>query len=263
MNEIDFVEEALDFSKTLELDLAKKIHAFDDISSTNMKAKELAKKGAEQGTIVLSKIQTKGRGRFDRNWKSPEDGLYFSIILRPNCKPEKATIFPLLAALSICETVKSICDLDVKIKWPNDVLINGRKVSGILLETESKKDLIDHVIIGIGINLNIDLDMLSKEFNATSISYEIGIKLNYFDFFKKVLFQLDKFYKIFSEGKYDIVLSEWKQNSDTIGKNVKIKSSNEEMLGKAINIDENGFLIIKTESGENKKITSGDCFYII
>lgn len=262
MSNKKFVEETQVFSKDLDIDIVKKIIAFSELSSTNSKAKELAQKDEPEGTIILSEIQKSGRGRFNRVWESPEGGLYLSVILRPICKPDKTTLLPLVAALSVSKTISSICDLDVSIKWPNDVLINGKKTSGILLESESKKDGLGYVVLGIGINLNTDVDMFSKDFAATSIAYELGIKLDYYGFLKKLLLNLDYCYRLFKEEKYDNILSEWKKNSDTIGKRVCINMPSEKIEGKAFDIDSSGFLMIETNSGERKTVTSGDCFYI-
>ena len=262
MKEENFVEKTLNFSKNLDVDLIKDFVVFDDISSTNLKAKELAQEGKTEGTVVISKTQNKGRGRFDRVWESPEGGLYLSIILRPRCQPDKITLLPLLAALSVCKTITSVCDLYVKIKWPNDVLINGKKVCGILLESESNKDGLDYVVLGFGINLNVEVDALPNGFNATSISREIGIKLDYYVFLKKLLLNLSEIYTFFIEKKYAILLKEWKVNSDTIGKQVCIDTPSGKINGKAVDIDQSGFLVVVTDSGEHKKITSGDCFYI-
>lgn len=263
MKDKTYIEETQDFSKTLDIDIVDKFVAFDEISSTNLKAKELAQKNAKHGTIVISQIQKKGRGRFDRVWESPEGGLYFSIVLKPECKPDKATLLPLIGALSVCKTITSFSDLYVKIKWPNDVLINGKKASGILLESESDRNGLKYVILGIGINLNTDLSHLSEELHSvsTSISYEIGIKLNYYDFLKKLLVNLDKYYTLFDENKYDAIIKEWKENSDTLGRKVTIDTSTEKITGTAYDIDESGFLIIKTDDGNIKKITSGNCIY--
>jgi len=264
MNKNDYIVKINDFSKNLEIDLVKKLIAFDQIDSTNSKAKELALKNAKEGTIVISKIQKKGRGRFDRIWESPEGGLYFSIILKPKCRVNKTTLLPLIAALSVCKTIKSITDLNVNIKWPNDVLINDKKTCGILLESETKKNEIDFVILGIGLNLNTDMSSISKEIQSisTSIANEIGIMLNYFDFLEKLLTFFNKYYKMFVEKKYDFLINEWKNNSDTINKKVTIDTSDKKITGIAIDIDESGFLIIKTDTDEIKKITTGDCFYI-
>jgi len=262
MKDKEFVEETLDFSKKLNLDLLKESHVFEQVSSTNKKAKELAKKNVPDGTIIISKTQDNGRGRFNRVWISPEGGVYFSIILKPKNKDEKLTLLPLVAALSVYNTIYSLCDLDVKIKWPNDVIINGKKISGILIESESKNNSLDFVVIGIGFNLNVDVDIFPEEYNATSLSYEIGINLDYYDFLKKLLFTLDKYYSLFINEDYDTILNEWRKNSDTIGKNVVINLKDKKISGRAVDIDENGFLIILDEYGNKTKITSGDCFYI-
>jgi BirA family biotin operon repressor/biotin-[acetyl-CoA-carboxylase] ligase len=263
MNKESFAGLVSLFSRNLKNELVNEIVAFEKIDSTNFKAKELAEKGYCEGTVVLSLEQTQGRGRFDRNWESPLGGLYFSIILRPNIKPKQATILPLLGALTVCKTITESTDLDVKIKWPNDVLINSKKSTGILLESDFKDDSINYVILGIGINLNIEISQLSKDLKAssTSISNEIGIKLDYFDFFRKILSNLEKYYKLFWDGKTDLILKEWKKNSDTIGKKVTIDTSSEKITGVAKDIDESGFLIVKTDEGKLKKITSGDCLY--
>jgi len=264
MIEDNYIKSTEDFSKKLNLNIIKKIHIFNHIDSTNKKAKELAQNNSKEGTIVISKVQKKGRGRFDRNWESPEGGLYFSIILKPKITTEKTTLLPLLGALSVYKTIKEITDLNVKIKWPNDVMINGKKACGILLESESDKDQLKYIILGIGINLNNDISSLSKELHSvsTTISNEIGIKLNYYDFFEKLLINIEKYYKLFIQDKHDVLISEWKQNSDTIGRKITINASNEEIIGTAVDIDEFGFLLIKTDNNEIKRITTGDCIYI-
>jgi len=263
MKKNDFIEKTLAFSKTIDIDLIEKFVAFDEVLSTNLKAKELAEKKAKQGTIIISKTQKKGRGRFNRTWESPVGGLYFSIILKPKCKPDKTTLLPLVGALSVCKTITAISDLYVKIKWPNDVLINGKKVSGILLESEYEKNNLKYVILGIGINSNTDLSSLSDDLRpvSTSIAYEIGINLNYYDFLKKLLINLDKYYKTFNEKKYDTLIKEWKNNSDTLDRQICIDTSKEKITGTAFDIDESGFLLVKTDNGDVKKITSGDCIY--
>lgn len=263
MNEEDYIKKTKKFIESISLDIIHDSFVFDEVNSTNLKAKELLKKNAKHGSLITSKIQKKGRGRLDRNWESPKGGLYFSIILKPECKAERATLLPLIGALSICKTITDLSDLYVKIKWPNDVLINDKKVSGILLETEFAKDKIKYVILGIGINLNTDISALGQKLksNSTSISYEIGIKLDYHDFFRKILINLDKYYTMFDEKQYDKIILEWKNNSDTLGKKITIDSSSGKINATAMDIDESGFLIVKTDDGEIKKITSGDCFY--
>lgn len=263
MKDTTFIEKTLDFSKNLDIDLVKKVIVFDEIPSTNSKAKELARKGEEEGTIVIARIQKKGRGRFDRLWESPEGGLYLSIILRPDCPPNKATILTLVTSLVVSKTINSY-DLSSNIKWPNDVRVNGKKIAGILLESEAHKNKVEYIILGVGINLNIDTNFLSKKIRliSTSLSREIGTSVDYHSFFKKLLFNFDKYYKLFLDKKYDLILKEWKNQSDTLGRRVRINTSSEQIIGKAYDIDQSGFLIVIGDSGERKKVASGDSFYI-
>ena len=263
MKDTAFVERTLNFSKNLDIDFVKKIIVFDEIPSTNSEAKKLARKGEEEGTVIITQIQKKGRGRFDRLWESPEGGLYLSIILRPDCSPNKATLLPLIASLAVSKTINSY-DFSAKIKWPNDVRVNEKKIAGILLESEAHENRLEYVVLGIGINLNTDTNLLSEEIRSisTSLSEEIGTSVDYHSFVKKLLFNFDKYYKVFLDKKYDYIIKEWKNQSDTVGRRVRITTSSEQIIGKACDIDQSGFLIVIRDSGERKKVASGDCTYI-
>ena len=264
MNGNVYVENTTDCCRNLDIDLVKNVFVFDELSSTNIKSKEFARNGEPEGTIVISRVQTKGRGRFDRKWESPEGGFYLSIILRPQVKASKTTLLPLIAALSICETINSLYDVSSTIKWPNDVRINGKKVAGILLESESNGNKLDFVILGMGINLNMHMDQLSPELKSTStsIANELKKSVDHHEFLRCLLLAVNRYYKVFLNRDINSILSEWKKHSDTLGRNVKVVTSSDEIVGKASDIDEAGFLIVITDSGEYKKVTSGDCFYI-
>lgn len=263
MKDTMFIEKTLDFSKNLNINFVKKIIVFNEIPSTNSKAKELAQKGEEEGTIVISRIQKKGRGRFDRLWESPEGGLYLSIILRPDCPPNKATLLTLVTSLVVSKTINRY-DLSSNIKWPNDVRVNGKKIAGILLESEAHENKVEYIILGVGINLNTDTNLLSKKikFISTSLSEEIGNSVDYYNFLKNLLFNFNKYYKIFLDKKYESILKEWKKQSDTLGRRVRITTSSEQIIGRACDIDQSGFLIVIKDSGKYKKATSGDSIYI-
>ena len=240
----------------------KKIIVFDALPSTNSKAKELARNGGEEGTIVISKVQKKGRGRFDRYWESPEGGLYLSVILRPKTPSDKTTLLPLVASLAVFDTIKSY-GLNTKIKWPNDVRVNRKKIAGILLESEADGNKLEYAVLGIGINLNTDINKFSRELreNVTSLSQELDTVVDYQQFLEKLLSALAAHYSVFSNGDFDTIIEKWKQHSDTLGKKVKIATSTDEIIGKACDVDQSGFLAVVTDSGEHKKITSGDCIY--
>ncbi|MBN2066015.1 MAG: biotin--[acetyl-CoA-carboxylase] ligase [Candidatus Thermoplasmatota archaeon] len=261
MSETSFVEQTKTFFQELDVPMVQKPLVFDSLSSTNAKAKELAQQGAQEGTVILSRTQEQGRGRFDRTWTSPEGGIYFSIILRPTCKPEQATLLTFVGALAVWKTIDDFCDLAPSIKWPNDVRIRDKKVSGVLLESESDSAGMKYVVLGIGINLNMDIDVLSKSFHATSLSYELGINLDYYRFLKEVLTNLHSYYAHFTLGDHAWLLQEWKLHSDTFGKKVRVESSAKTIEGIASDVDESGFLLVTTKTGEVKKVTSGDCIY--
>lgn len=253
-------EKIVALSKNLEINLVKKILVFDELSSTNSKAKKLAQKGEEEGTVVIAKIQNNGRGRFERIWESPDGGLYLSIILRPDIPPEKITLLPLIAALAVTKTINEY-GLSACIKWPNDVRVNGKKIAGILLESDDNQ--LRYVVLGIGVNLNIDISRFSEELKnvVTSLSEELATTIDYHTFLKKLLSMLDTYYTMFIDKDFDKILREWKTKSDTLGRKVRIVTSSDEITGKAYDVDESGFLIVIMDSGKYKKITSGDCMY--
>lgn len=263
MKKFTFADKTINLSENIDIDFIKKIIILDEVSSTNKKAKELARKGAEEGTIVIAKMQKNGRGRFDRLWESPEGGLYLSIILRPDCPHNKTTLLPLLVSLAVSQTINSY-NIPTKIKWPNDVRVNGKKIAGILLESETTKNKVEYTILGIGINLNIDVNLFSEDIKliSTSISEEIGKSIDYYQFIKYLLINLDKYYRFFLNKKYNYIINEWKNHSDTIGRKVRITTSSKQITGEANDIDQLGFLILNTNFGKQKTITSGDCTYI-
>lgn len=262
MNDDTFVKKTLDSLKKMDVSFVKNFVVFNEISSTNTKAKELIKENVKDGTIVISRIQKSGRGRFKRFWESPDGGLYLSIILRPDISPDKATLLPLLAALAVSKTI-GIYGISSAIKWPNDVRVNKRKIAGILLESDVYKNKLRFVILGIGINLNVDMNLFSDEIKdyTTSILSELNTPVDYCKFLENLILTLDKYYSMLKNGEFTCIISEWKDLSDTLNRRVKIITSSEEIIGKAYDIDNSGFLIVITESGEYKKIMSGDCLY--
>jgi len=152
--------------------IAKKIYYFDSVSSTMDKAESLALQGATEGTVVLAETQTKGRGRLGRQWSSPKyKGIYLSLILKPAATPQQAPILTLLAAISVAEAIKEYCGLEVKIKWPNDVLAKDKKIGGILTELNAEMDATRFVVIGIGLNVNNDKQTLMA--GATSLKEQM------------------------------------------------------------------------------------------
>ena len=262
MKERAFIKKTREFTKKLHIPVVKNLLVFDELDSTNSTAKELARAGAEEGTIVIARTQNQGRGRFDRIWQSPEGGIYLSFILRPRISAEKTSLLPFVAALALTKTIESY-GLHATIKWPNDVRVNGKKIAGILLESEIIGQAINYVVVGIGMNLNIDITHFSMDIQprSTSMIHELGNPVDYHEFLRKFFIQFGSFYKLFIEQQYDRIIDEWKTHTDTLGKTIRVQTSTGTFQGIASDIDQSGFLLLRTEHGVIKKIMSGDCLY--
>lgn len=235
--------------------IGKKILFFEEVDSTNNKAKQIALEENE-GTVVISEMQTSGRGRRGRGWYSPKGGIYVTYILKPTVSPEKASQLTLVSSLALVETLNSMNkNLNAKIKWPNDVLISGKKISGILTELSADMEKINYIVVGVGINLNTEKEILPE--NGTSLKIEMKEEVSIKLFLKSFLEHYDSIYQEYLNGKIDLIIGRWKDNSDTLGKNVKIIGINESFEGLAKDIDENGALILQTKEKEIK-VYSGD-----
>jgi BirA family biotin operon repressor/biotin-[acetyl-CoA-carboxylase] ligase len=253
----------MEFPKKLQSSFIKKIHRFDVLASTNTTARSFALKGAEEGTVVIARTQKKGRGRFDRVWQSPKGGAYLSLLLRPKIPPEKTSLLGFVAALAVAHTIRSY-NIAARIKWPNDVLVHGKKIAGILLESEATNTQVSYVIVGIGVNLNTNLAHLSTDVrkNATSLRKEHGSPIDYDEFLTTFFHQFDRFYQLFSAGHFDQIIEEWKNQSDTLGKRIRVQTTNTIIQGTAVDVDRTGFLLLKTSKGTILRVTSGDCTVI-
>jgi len=238
--------------------IGKKIFHFETIDSTNLYAKKLVK-DASEGTIVISDIQTGGRGRKNRTWSSPKGGLWFSIILYPNIAPDQAMILTMMSSIAITEAIDVITNISPVIKWPNDILINEKKVCGILTEIDTSSEKINYAIVGVGINVNNDLvEDLQK--NAISLKEAYGKVIIIEKLLKQILKLLDNYYEILMSGEREIIQNKWLEYSNIIGRNVNIVNGNKKFSGAVLNINENGSLIIKTKNG-NEIVNVGDLTY--
>jgi BirA family biotin operon repressor/biotin-[acetyl-CoA-carboxylase] ligase len=244
--------------------IGKTIHFFETVDSTNTKAYELALRGAREGEVVLAESQKKGRGRLGRQWFSPSfSNLYLSVILRPKIPPHQASLITLMAAVATADALRKFSGLDPRIKWPNDILLNDRKVAGLLNEIHSEADRIHFVILGIGINLNMDASMVSKEIRsrATSLKKEMGQTISRKEFLKTLLGELETWYEVFLKEGGTTILKAWRDRAQIQGKPVNVTSFGETLKGVAIDIDSDGALILETETGERKRVVAGDVEY--
>jgi BirA family transcriptional regulator, biotin operon repressor / biotin---[acetyl-CoA-carboxylase] ligase len=245
------------------------LHFYKSVESTQKLALCLAERQVTNlhGIVIVSEDQRMGRGRMGRKWISQHGGIYLSIILQPKIKITQSGILPLLSALCVSHVIKTMTKLNPKIKWPNDVVINGRKVCGILLDISTEAEKINFVVIGIGVNLNIDITKIDSDiknspgfYGITSIQNELhGKEIDKFDFIRLLLENIELYLtQLENEGAKEIIKN-CKDISDTLGKVVIAKQSAEILQGRAVDIDENdGFLLIEEPSGCIHKVVSGE-----
>jgi BirA family biotin operon repressor/biotin-[acetyl-CoA-carboxylase] ligase len=238
-------------------DLYRKIHYFREIGSTMDAARELAKKGANEGVIVIAEAQTCGRGRLSREWLSPEGGIYFTVILRPRVNPAYAPRINLMGAITVAATIRQLYGLQAELKWPNDVLIAGKKVCGILAEMDAEMDIINFVNVGIGINANNSITRFDK--TATSLKEELGGEISRKEFLSRLITEMERRQPLLME---DGLLTEWKKMSVTLGRQVRVMSVGEEVTGRAVDIDATGALILKGRDGSLRTVLVGDCIHV-
>jgi BirA family biotin operon repressor/biotin-[acetyl-CoA-carboxylase] ligase len=244
--------------------MGKTVHYFHSLDSTNSKAYQLALNGVEEGEVIIAESQEKGRGRMGRQWFSPPFlNLYLSVILRPKIPPHQAPLITLMAAVATADAIQKFSGLVPLIKWPNDILLRERKVAGLLNEIHSEMDRIHFVILGIGVNLNIDEKMFSKEIRtvATSLKIEMGRTVSRKAFLQFLLLELEGWYSILLEGGSDPILKAWRERARIKGRRVKVTSFGETLAGVAIDLDSDGALILGTEDGRRKRVVAGDVQY--
>jgi BirA family biotin operon repressor/biotin-[acetyl-CoA-carboxylase] ligase len=237
--------------------LEERIYYFSEIGSTMDAARELAKKGVGEGTIVIAEAQTRGRGRLSREWLSPKGGIYFTIILRPRISPIYAPRINLMASIAVVATIRKLFGLNAELKWPNDVLIEGRKVCGILAEMDAEMDIVNFVDVGIGINSNTSIAQFEK--SVTSLKDRLGKKISRKEFLSALLVEIERWQPLLMKAD---LLEEWKKLSVTLDKDVRIVAPGEVIVGKAIDIDTTGALIVKEKNGSLKKAMAGDCIHL-
>ena len=246
--------------------LGKEIISYKKVSSTNDVAYELAEKGMAEGTCILAEEQTKGKGRHGRKWVSPQNvGIYLSCILRPNISPNEIPKFTLLAAVAVARAVRELTALDAMIKWPNDVVVNNKKICGILTEMKGEQDRVSFIIIGIGVNVNTSMRDLPD--TASSIKEELrrmgaSNALSRVELVKKILETLEKYYYRMKKEGFRTIMEEWKNLTLMLGSRIKVILQNRTLEGQAHDIDSDGALVVRLDSGMLERVSSGDVVII-
>lgn len=234
----------------------KHIHYYDEASSTMDIARDFARKGCPSFTVIIAGRQRMGRGRIKRIWLSDKGGLYFTVVTRPDIPLIMSSRINFMASVVLVKTLRDLFGIEAMVKWPNDILVGGKKLSGMLSELEAEADLASFINIGIGINVNND--PVLKEPMSTSLKRLIGREVSRKDILDSFL---NLFEKKVKEGNYYDVMLQWKKNTITLNREVKIVTTSGEFHGTAIDIDDNGSLILKQPDGCIKTVLFGDCFH--
>jgi len=237
--------------------IGQDIQIYQQIDSTNEEAIKQSGNNPPEGTLILAEYQTAGKGKYGKCWVAPtQSSILGSIILYPKLDSRQQGFITLIMALSIARTIFNITGLEAKIKWPNDVMIEGKKVSGILTEKGQRNSL----VVGFGINVNINYGDMPKSIRktASSIQIELGCKFSRAELLQSLLVNFEKMYILLNSGKKDELLAQILSLSETVGKYVIVKQGTQIIKGKAFSINKNGGLLIKIENGNIKEIYSGE-----
>jgi len=243
-----------------ETRFGRDIRYFDSLASTNTTARELALAGTPEGVVVIAEAQTRGRGRLGRSWVSPPyRNLYLSVLLRPPLPPAAAPQIALVAGLSAARAIAAF-GATAQVKWPNDVLVDGRKVAGILTEMESDGDRIAAVILGIGINVNLALDEFPEELRdkAGSVAAALGHSVARHELADRLLSALERDYDLFCMQGFAALRDDWNRLSCLSGRSVEIADGTRRVAGAVIGLDADGSLLLRAADGTQVSVLAGD-----
>jgi BirA family transcriptional regulator, biotin operon repressor / biotin---[acetyl-CoA-carboxylase] ligase len=241
--------------------VGRDIRVFEETTSTNDVVERLARDGVKEGVVVFAESQTKGRGRLGRSWQSPaKKGLWFSVLLRPDMRPQETTRLTVAAAAALARAIESEASLTCDIKWPNDLMIRGRKVAGILTELSAELDHVKYVILGMGVDVNQGLREFAPELRkiATSLRIESGQAVDRAALATTILRELDRDYARVCTGEFEAVADDWSNRCTTLGQEVVISIGSRRISGHAEALDNEGVLLVRTEHGLLERVTGGD-----
>ncbi len=232
---------------------------YETLESTNQEIRSLAGNGEKEGLVLIADYQTKGKGRLQRPWVgSSGESIAMSILIRPDIPPYMAPSITQVVALSVCKALRNVSGLDFKIKWPNDIIINGKKVCGILTEMDGEIDCLNYIIVGIGINVNQESMPSDISHKATSLKIELNKNIQRKDIVINILNEFEKGYEIFKSHGIKPFINELKNYSALINKSVVISNPFKSFNAKVVDIDNEGYLIVENENGERESVVGGD-----
>ena len=242
--------------------VGRRIEYFEEVESTNSEALRLAQQGAPEGTVVMADAQTRGRGRLDRVWESPPSkNLYLSVLLRPDIPAVSSSLIPLMTGVAVAEVVAQYCPGRVRLKWPNDVLVGGKKICGILTEMRTRGDRVHFLVVGMGVNLNMQKLDFPRELRetATSLRIETGGDVDRLDFAVRLFESLERWYRVFLGGGEAAIRERWLQGADLVGKRVEVVLGATTERGTVVGLDPTGALLLEGETGV-RQVLAGDIY---
>ena len=241
--------------------IGRDIRVFEETTSTNDVIERLARDGVKEGVVVFAECQTGGRGRLGRKWLSPaRKGLWFSILLRPELRPQEATRLTIASATALRRAIEAHTGLKAEVKWPNDILVRGGKVAGILTELSAELDQVKYVILGIGVDVNLNPGDFPSELRktVTSLKAELRKPVSRPALAVAILRELDHDYARIASGQFTAVADEWERHCATIGHDVVIRAGDRQLRGRAESLGEEGALLLRTDHGHLERIIGGD-----
>jgi BirA family biotin operon repressor/biotin-[acetyl-CoA-carboxylase] ligase len=233
---------------------------FDQVTSTNEVAKTIAENSQKKNLVIIARTQTRGHGRRGRQWVSPKGGIWLSLLLRPTMAKKGLTRLTLITASAVASAIEQTLGLRTEVKWPNDLLIGGKKMCGVLVETSIKADVARYVIIGIGINTNVDIRFFPTclRESITTLKHELGREIDNRTLILNVLSGFEERYEHLRLGRWEDLRLEWMSRAEFLGKQVRVTSFADIVTGAALDIDDSGALLIRMENGSVRKLVAGD-----
>ena len=247
--------------------IGKQAYYFDSVDSTQNQALKMAQNVANDGTVIVAAKQTEGRGRDGRKWESPKGGIWISIILHPKFDISITTLFPIASSLALAIAIEKVFSIKPELKWPNDLTLKGKKVAGMLVDVSLESNKIENLVLGVGINFDVNVKQIEKLLKGTSNFYGVASlsdqkkNIKPIQLVQTFLLELEKIYKALNEKQIKKIISEWTLRSSTIGKNVELNTVDSKIKGKAIKIDDDGALIISNKN-KNHRVIPGDIIHL-
>ena len=247
--------------------IGQKAYYFDSIDSTQNQALKIANEPENNGAVIIAATQTGGKGRTGRKWISPKGGIWFSIILHPKFDISITTLFPIASSLALSKAIENTFEITPELKWPNDLTIKSKKIAGILVDAAFESNKIESLVLGVGINFNVDIKAIKKTLKDTPNFYGVSSlseqnkKVKPIQLVQNFFVELEKIYELLNKKQTKKIILDWTKRSSTLGKNVEINTTDGKIKGKATKIDEDGALIISNKS-KTYKVIAGDVIHL-